>query len=277
MSTPIKTVLVGTDLSERCDQAILRGSDIAKSTGAELVVGHVLFAQMGNHPLFPQLYEEEAVSVATAGERIADALANRVAELTGRNPDDFVTLIDQGDAASVLIEQAKRTEADLVVVMAEQDREGSGTRVTRELARSVSCSMLVVGDNVSEGVAIVVLQEEVELVTYLVEALRSITPRLPARIDVVLLMSDPEGEATPLTDQLRAQSAELGVVLEPWFAGVTDTALLGRAATNPSVGLLVVSAPIPNALVKGLTSPLDDIVRLSHASILLLRPPSSAT
>jgi len=268
----IRRVLVGTDFSERCNEAIVRGHQIAERTGAELVVGHVLLAQIGNHPLFPQMYEAEAVSVATAGERVADALAERVATLTGRSPDGFVTLIDQGDAASVLTEQAARTETDLIVVMADQEREGSGATVTRDLARDVSCSVLVVGDNVSDGVAIVLLQEELDLLPALVQAVRAIAPGLPSRIDVVLLMSDREAEATPLTLRVEAHSAALGVVLEPWFAGVTDTALLTRAATNPSVGLLVLAAPAPDALVVGRTSPLDDLVRLSHASILLLRP-----
>jgi nucleotide-binding universal stress UspA family protein len=272
----IRRVLVGTDLTERCDEAIVRGHHIAQQSGAELVVGHVLFAQIGNHPLFPQLYEEEAVSVACAGERVADLLAARVSQLTGRGADDFVTLIDQGEAASALTDQVVRTESDLIVVMADRDGENTPATVSRDLARTVTCSVLVVGDNVSDGTAIVVLQEDLELVSGLVKAAQVIAAKPPVQIDVVLLVSDPEGEATPLTARIDRLAQELGVRLEPWFARVTDTALLTRAACNPSVGLLVLAAPPPQALTIGRSSPLDDIVRLSHASILLVRPSTSS-
>src|SRR5213075_2067089 len=124
----VRTLLVGTDLTERANQAIYRGHQVALANGAKLVVCHVGPGHVGSHPLFPQRHQEEVVSAAAAEEGIAEAVSLRVTEVTGRTPEQFDVVVDHGHVAAVLTEQASRIEADLIVVMSDSsERDGGGT------------------------------------------------------------------------------------------------------------------------------------------------------
>jgi hypothetical protein len=227
----MQTVLVGTDLTERCDQAILRGHHIASANEAKLVVCHVGPGHVGSHPLFPQRHQDDLVSASNLEERIAEAVSLRAAEVTGRNPDQF----------------------DVVI------------------ARTSPCSVFVVGEGSGTGVAVVALEDEVEVIPELVSAARGVLAWLPSRIDVILFADDPKLSPSRTTLQIADQAATLGVALVPWFAEIGDTALLTRAVDDPSLGLVVMAAPLPDDVAAATSGPLDDALSTIRSSILLLR------
>ena len=267
----VRTILVGTDLTEQGDQAILRGHQIATANEAKLVVCHVGPGHVGSHPLFPQRHQDDVVSAANVEERIAEAVSLRAAEVTGRNPEQFDVVVDHGDVAAILTEQASRVGADLVVVMADRSEpDGAGT-VTRDLARLSPCSVFVVGKGSGTGVAVVALEDEVALVPALVSAARSMLASLPSKIDVVLFVSNREMSASRLTERIRDQGVPMGVDLVPWFAQIGDTSLLTRAVDDAKLGLVVMAAPVPDDLAAATSSPLDDALSAIQSSVLLLR------
>ena len=210
------------------------------------------------------------VSASNLEERIAEAVSLRAAEVTGRSQEQFDVIVDQGNPAAVLTEQVSRVGADLIVVMADRsDPDGSGT--ARDIARTSPCSVFVVGEGSGTGVAVVALEDEVEVVPELVSAARSMLASLPSRIDVILFADDPKLSPSRVAQQIADQAAALGVALVPWFAEIGDTALLARAVDDRSLGLVVVAAPLPDDLGSATSSPLDDALSTIRSSILLLR------
>ena len=89
---------------------------------------------------------------------------------------------------------------------------------------------------------------------------------------VVIMWTDLAQEKKgPLLAQLSAQSEKLGAPVEPWFADLSEMSLLTRVATDPEVGLVVLTAPAPDKLVAETTSPVDDALSVATSSILLIR------
>jgi nucleotide-binding universal stress UspA family protein len=267
----VRTILVGTDLTEWSDQALLRGHQLATANEARLVVCHVGPGHVGSHPLFPQRHQEDVVSAANREERIAEAVSLRAAEVTGRSPEQFDVVVDHGDVAAVLTEQALRVGADLIVAMADRSEpDGAGT-VTRDLARLSPCSVFVVGQGSGTGVAVVALEDELAVVPKLVSAARSMLGSLPSKVDLILFVSDREISTSRLTERIVDQGAEMGVDLVPWFAQIGDTSLLTRAVGDASLGLVVIAAPVPDDLASATSGPLDDALSAIRSSVLLLR------
>jgi hypothetical protein len=280
----VRTVLVGTDLSDRADHAIVRGHELAEASGARLVVCHVGPPQLASHPLFPQYHQDDIVAATGRDADVAETVSARVVELTGRSRDIFEVVVDQGSAARALCDQSTRVSADLIVVMADRDTDDRHATVTRDLARGCACSVLVLGDANSDGntnggeessaagVAVVALEGEVDLIPELVSAAVQVSPSRPSEIDVVLWVGEHDVLASSITAQLANASRELGIGLAPWFASVKDTSILmAEAARHPSIGLLALTAPAPADLAKGASSPIDDLLPEARCSILLLR------
>jgi nucleotide-binding universal stress UspA family protein len=267
----VRTVLVGTDLTERSDQAMLRGHQLAAANDAKLVVCHVGPGHVGSHPLFPQRHQDDVVSAANLDERIAEAVSARAADVTGRSPEQFDVVVDQGDVATVLNEQALRLDADLIVVMADgSDPDAAGT-VTRDLARISSCSVFAVGEGAGTGVAVVALEGELEMIPDLVSAARSVLAAELGKVDVVLLVDDRKLSTSQSSERVTNLGAEMGVVLVPWFAEIGDRSLLARAVGDASLGLVVMAAPVPDNLTAATSSPLDEALSSIRSSVLLLR------
>jgi nucleotide-binding universal stress UspA family protein len=266
----VRTLLVGTDLTERTDRALYRGHEIAAMNGAKLVVCHVAPGHVGSHPLFPQRHQEDVLSAASAEEGIADAVSARTTEVTGRSADQFDVVVDQGEVAAVLSEQASRVGADLVVVMddrSEPDRVGT---VARELARIAPCSVLVIGKDSGTGVTLVALEDEVEVIPELLSAARSTLGSLPSQVDAILFADDPTLPVSRVAARIADIGTETGVVLVPRFAEMADTSLLARAAAS-ALGLVVLAAPRPDDLTAATSGPFDDALSAIQSSVLLLR------
>jgi nucleotide-binding universal stress UspA family protein len=262
----MRTILVGTDLTERSDPAIFRGAALARTNGARLVVCHVGPRVMDVNPLFPQQHQQDLASLADREKLIADAVSRRVVQVTGL--DLFDVVVDEGEPPRVLCQQAIRLSADLVVVMS--DRPGTERSVTRDLAAS-PCSVLVLDGSVGSTVALLTWESEVDSVHELAAAARSVLVE-PAGKFVVIMWADLTQERRgPLLAQLSAQGEKFGAPVEPWFADMSEMSLLARVASDPDVGLVVLQAPRPDKIVDGTTSPLDDALATATSSLLLIR------
>jgi hypothetical protein len=266
----VRTVLVGTDLTERDDKAISRAHQLAVANEAKLVVCHVGPGHVGSHPLFPQRHQDDVDSAANLEGTIAEAVSLRAAAVTGQSPEQFDVVVDHGDVAAVLSEQATRMGADLIVVMSDRAENGDAGTVTRDLARMSPCSIFAVGEGSGTGVAVVALEDEVDLVPELVSAARSTLASVPSQLEVILFVH--RREATPrISERIADQAVQMGVALVPWFADIGDTSLLTRAVEDASLGLVVMSAPVPDDLTATTSSPFDEALSSIRSSVLLLR------
>jgi hypothetical protein len=114
------------------------------------------------------------------------------------------------------------------------------------------------------------LESEVGSVAALVEAARAVLLRPLSKV-VVILWSDSPDLKGPLLAELRQTSQALGVGLEPWFTDLADASILARAACDPEIGLVALTAPRPDKVVEGRAGPLDDGFEGAAASFLLIR------
>lgn len=260
----MKTILVGTDLTDRSRAAIVRGVELAKATGSRLVVCHATPKTLPVNPLFP--HETEASIAATTGteQRVAEAMTQQVVDATGFTVFDVI--VDMGDPPDVICAQASHHRADLVIVTA--DRPGVGA-VARDLSAS-PCSVLVIGTSPGDVAAIVTLESEVESVAELAEAVRAVVVR-PVSKFLVIIWADSDERKAPLLAALDRIGRGLGTPVEPWFADIADASALARVASDPQVGLVALTAPEPDKIVQGRASPLDDGFEGATASFLIIR------
>jgi nucleotide-binding universal stress UspA family protein len=258
------TILVGTDLTDGSRAAILRGAELVQSAGGRLIVCHAAPKSLAINPLFPHESSEKVAAVAGSEQGVIEEVTAQVLEATGLT--NFDVVVDFGDASDVLCAQAAHHRADLVIVSA--DRPGAGD-VARDLATS-PCTVLVVGTSTGNAVAIVILESEVGSLAALVEAARAVLLRTPSKI-VVILWSDSSELKGPLLSELQRTSHALGVPLEPWFTNLADSSILARAASDPDIGLVALTAPRPDKIVEGRAGPLDDGFEGATASFLLMR------
>ncbi len=109
-------VFVATDLSESADEAIRQGHAWAARAKGELIVCHVVPTVLGRNMLFPHFNQPETQVVLDLEKRAADALEERVVELTGRKPSDFTIVVDNGSPDSEILGSAEENEASMIVV-----------------------------------------------------------------------------------------------------------------------------------------------------------------
>ncbi|HLX77378.1 MAG TPA: universal stress protein [Acidimicrobiales bacterium] len=148
---PFKTILVGTDGSERAAVAVNAALELAKMNDARLYAAYVVhptvvagFAEAGAIQIDVDEAHEEA-------QRIKSQLLAE-AELKGMGERVSVELIHSGagDIAGSLISLAKDVNADLVVV---GNRGMSGARrfvlgsVPNSVTHHCHCSVLIVNTN----------------------------------------------------------------------------------------------------------------------------------
>jgi hypothetical protein len=242
----------------------LRGAELVQSAGARLVVCHAADKVLPVSPLFPHETSEKIAAVAGVEQRILDALSAQIVDVTGSTSFDVV--VDSGEPSEVICAQAALLHADLVIVSADQPGVGA---VARDLSAS-PCSVLVVGTSAGTAAAIVILESEVASLVTLIEVARSVVPRPVSKFVVILQADSPERKA-PVLAEIDGIGRALGVPLETWFTDVADPTALSRAASDPEIGLVALTAPRPDKVVEGRASPLDDAFEGATASFLLLR------
>jgi nucleotide-binding universal stress UspA family protein len=140
-------VLAATDLSAGADEALRQADALARAAGAPLHVCHVLPEVLSLDPLFPQLKLRDALSASELEREAADALEERVQEVTGRLESDYVLEAAAGSAHAGIVEVADRIGAGLVVVGAhgtnERGRHSMLGGVAERVVRHAHCHVLV--------------------------------------------------------------------------------------------------------------------------------------
>lgn len=114
VTSPTRTILVGSDFSEEADRALSWAVDLAQRMGAAIEVAHVNAAQAVVLP--PPIDVLPVALTAPSGDEAATApLAARVASVAQRGIP-VSSWIGEGDPAIALKERADELGASLVVV-----------------------------------------------------------------------------------------------------------------------------------------------------------------
>jgi nucleotide-binding universal stress UspA family protein len=154
-----KRIFVATDLSESDPEreAVRQGDELARALDAELVICHVMPNPLRSNMLFPQLNEQIALDLPEQRDRVVEELTTYVSEVTGRAPEEFAIIVDDGAPSRVIIEKAERYGADLLVI-------GSHARtalgrillgdVAAEIVRWAHCPVLISRPSARGGVVV---------------------------------------------------------------------------------------------------------------------------
>jgi universal stress protein E len=137
-------VLVATNLSAACDEAVRQADALARALRAPLVACHVLPEVLQVRMLFPHLRERDGAGVARLEIDAAGVVRRRVVELTGRPPGECRVIIEHGSPHSGIIRQAETAGAAVTVV-------GPG-RVAERVVRTVCCATLIARPSPPGGV-----------------------------------------------------------------------------------------------------------------------------
>ncbi len=144
---PYRNVVVGTDGSETAELAVRQASDLAKAFGARLTVVTAFMARP----------EEEAKRLEEAPDDVrwaitdatsADERARRARAIAkGVGVDEVVLRVDTGEPASLLLDAADETSADVIVVgskgMTSPKRFVLGS-VPNKVSHHAPCDVLIV-------------------------------------------------------------------------------------------------------------------------------------
>ncbi len=140
----MRKILCATDLSSGADEALRQADALARLTGASLEAIHVVPSPLRSYPLFPQLHQREASELPGLIERAAELLGDRVAAVTGREPDDASLVVRDGVPYAAVVERAEETGADLLVVGAAGATGGRPLGdVAEKVLRNAPCPVLV--------------------------------------------------------------------------------------------------------------------------------------
>ena len=183
MLKKIETVLIGTSLTEASDQVMRAGLKVARAAGARVVLAHAFPPHMnyGGAPYVPEL--PDVVEAEKEGLR---RKIEGQAHLLGIRPEERAgTFLEIGPAHQVLIEVAKTTNADLIVVGAAEEpilAKLLGSTADR-VVRKATCPVLVVRRELPVPPARVLLPVDLSLLS--AEAVREglAVLRLLARYD----------------------------------------------------------------------------------------------
>jgi nucleotide-binding universal stress UspA family protein len=258
------TILVGTDLTEQSLPAIVRGVELARASGARLIVCHAADRVLPVNPLFPHETGANIAAATDIEQLVVDAVTQQVIDATDFTTFDVV--VDIGEPSDVICAQAHKFGADLVIVTA--DRPGVGA-VARDLSTS-PCSVLVLGSSTGTAAAIVTLESEVQWVAQLAEAVRGVVVH-PVSKFLGILWADSAERKAPLLGELDRLGQEFGVPVVPWFADLGEPSALARVARDPEIGIVALAVPEPDRIVERRASPLDDGFEGATASFLIVR------
>jgi nucleotide-binding universal stress UspA family protein len=250
-------VLVATDLSEAADEAIRQGHARARAEGGELVVCHVVPDLLRANPLFPQRTAEETARALQLEQRVAEAIEQRVTDLTGARPapdrspeGTFRILVATGAPDAAIVRAADEVEATLVVVASRGatglDRLLLGS-VAERVVRYAHCAVIVARPHERTGKVLAATDfsdPAVPAVAAAIDEARVRGARLTLLHCVDILPSPVLGWGTPfgasvvvppptLVDQARAGAEEaLRSTLQRFGAEGDVVATTGHAASS---------------------------------------------
>ena len=138
----LSTVAVGTDGSQTAGEAVRMAADLASRFDAKLVLLSAFQGSAG--AAAPSTGSSQEIEwVANSSARVREILARTENELKAKGLD-CATLVDEGDAAEVLVDLAAECGADLLVI----GNKGMHRRVLASVPNTVThkapCSVLVV-------------------------------------------------------------------------------------------------------------------------------------
>ena len=170
MLKKIETVLTGTSLTEASDQVLRAGLKVARAAGARVVLAHAFPPYMvyGGAPYVPELPDVVEAEKESLRRRMEGQ-----AHMLGIHPEERAgTFLELGPAHQMLIETARKTNADLIVVGAAEapilaKMFGS---TTDRVVRKATCPVLVVCRDLMMPPARVLLPVDLSLLS--AEALR---------------------------------------------------------------------------------------------------------
>jgi nucleotide-binding universal stress UspA family protein len=147
-------VLAGIDFSAGSDMALREADERARREGGLLAVSHVVPNPMRSNVLFPQLGQRLALELARLRDAARDEVVRRTTTVTGRDAEEFTTLIEDGLPHAGLVRAAEAWGADLVVVgshgSSANDRLLLGS-VADKVVRYAHCPVLVARGDSSAG------------------------------------------------------------------------------------------------------------------------------
>ncbi len=142
----LQRVLAATDLSATADEALRQAHERAGGADAALLVCHVVPDLGPVSPLFPVWSVAEDMRLPQLREHLAEKVAARVCEVTGRPRETFEVCIEEGAPYAGIIRRARAWGADLVVV---GSHGAAGPphvhlgRVAHRVLRHVHCPVLI--------------------------------------------------------------------------------------------------------------------------------------
>lgn len=170
MSKKIETVLIGTSLTEASEKVVRAGLKVARAAKARVGLVHAFPPQLiyGGAPYVPELPE-----VVEAQKESLRRKMEAQAHLLGIRPEEHAGMfLELGPAHQMLIETARKTNADLIVVGAAEEpilAKLIGSTADR-VVRRATCPVLVVRRELPVPPARVLLPVDLSLLS--AEALR---------------------------------------------------------------------------------------------------------
>jgi universal stress protein E len=135
VSTPPRPILVATDLTDDAAPALRRGLGHARSTGAPLVVCHVVPDVRRHHPLSPTRDENDLMLGAGLTKRAAELVSEQVGRVLQISADEYRVVIETGTAEDEIVRVSEAEAAALLVIGAKL-REG-GQKIFGHVAERV--------------------------------------------------------------------------------------------------------------------------------------------
>ena len=136
----IRSVFVASDLSDASEEAIKIGHRWAERNVARLTVGFVVPKLVTTNPFFPQAAQTDTINLIEAERRSTEELADTVARVTGRAPEDFRIVVTSGTPVSGILQLVREAGADLIVVGPDAADNAS---VAERIARVAPCAVLI--------------------------------------------------------------------------------------------------------------------------------------
>ena len=143
---PFKRVFVAIDFSPTSDEALRQAHERALATGALLAVCHILPDSSRSNLFFPRLNRIASLNAPIETEKLAEAMMNRVADITGRTGDDVTIICDNGTAYEEILRSAEEWKADLIVIGSHGMTSATGIllgSVSRKIIRYAHATVLI--------------------------------------------------------------------------------------------------------------------------------------
>jgi nucleotide-binding universal stress UspA family protein len=141
-----RNVFAAIDFSPGSDEALRQAHERAKAARSRLAVCHIVPNELRSNLFFPHISRIAALKLPLATKHIADAASARVTEITGRQPQEFELIVDDGKPQAMILELAEKWLADLIVIGSHGQTGAAGVLlggVTESIIRHAHCPVLV--------------------------------------------------------------------------------------------------------------------------------------